>query len=236
MKPRPSSSARRAFTLIELLVVMAIISILASMILPSLSRAKEAALRIKCVSNQRQIIIALMMWSNDNNFRYPWETAPGSGGTQGSPLTWVHLNAAQQELNNPRVLACPSDTGRQAAWLWDGTNRDASLTWNGNYAVSFFVGLDANANRPQMHILGDRNISGLEQRSCPPTAVSNVVTWLMPSNSPSWTTAIHRSVGNIALADGSVMRLNQRALLNHSASAATSTHANCVLKPDYTSA
>ena len=57
---------KRAFTLIELLVVIAIIAILSALLLPVLSRAKGAARRTACISNTRQINLALLMYANDH--------------------------------------------------------------------------------------------------------------------------------------------------------------------------
>ncbi|HEY0551513.1 MAG TPA: hypothetical protein VGF13_18055, partial [Verrucomicrobiae bacterium] len=62
-----------------MLVVIAIIAILAAMLLPAVAKAKSKAQRIACVSNLRQSGIAIILWSQDQEGKYPWVVKPPEG-------------------------------------------------------------------------------------------------------------------------------------------------------------
>jgi prepilin-type N-terminal cleavage/methylation domain-containing protein len=87
-----NARGRSGFTLIELLVVIAIIAILAAMLLPALSKSKQKAQGIMCMSNMRQLTFAWIQYANDNRDEIPYSSGSDAGGGGPSPLdafVWV---------------------------------------------------------------------------------------------------------------------------------------------------
>ncbi len=101
--------ARKGFTLIELLVVIAIINILAGMLLPSLTRAKEQARRTSCLNNLRNMGQALTMYAGENDGFFPPED---SSPTEGSDLDLLYPGY----LDNAVIFWCPSDPVKPASF------------------------------------------------------------------------------------------------------------------------
>ena len=129
---QPKTPSRRAFTLIEMLVVIAIIGILASMLLPSLAKAKQKALRIKCMNNLNQIGKAMFMFGQDNDDWFPWndwcppfsvKAEHFAQNYKEDPGSIFACRGLKRELVTPKILLSPCDpTGRQPtrSWLTNG--------------------------------------------------------------------------------------------------------------------
>jgi prepilin-type N-terminal cleavage/methylation domain-containing protein/prepilin-type processing-associated H-X9-DG protein len=115
----PRARARAGFTLIELLVVIAIIAILAAMLLPALTRAKEKARTTQCLSNYKQLELAYQMYFGDNNDWLPLndvDNPPGNWITSGNlAQTAIVTDGIQSGVLYPynssvAIYACPANT------------------------------------------------------------------------------------------------------------------------------
>lgn len=182
--------------MIELLVVMAIISILASMLLPALGKAKEKGVTIACVSNLRQLGFAMQMYGDDSNDRLPLSSAniltPGQGAFAGGG--W--MNTLLPYYKNTNVLRCPALNSQynQSGWSY----------FMGSVAFSVLVSSPdtnnpASVNMRSINLPSFYPLSGdCNYRSDPTNADlnNNVVDTLFKVPSP-----IHNNRVNILFAD-----------------------------------
>src|SRR5215472_18758363 len=121
---RPACFARSegAFTLIELLVVIAIIAILAAMLLPALAKAKAKAVQTQCLSNLKQLNLAMVLYCGDNREKTPGKESVSDKGiwwyTGHKDVWWwykeldkTYAGVPQHSISNNLVFSCPKDRG-----------------------------------------------------------------------------------------------------------------------------
>jgi prepilin-type N-terminal cleavage/methylation domain-containing protein len=102
----------RGFTLIELLIVIAIITILAAILFPVFASAREKARQTNCVSNVRQISLAMLMYASDFDNAFP--LVGGSNPTNLLIGSWI--DAVQPYANNLQLFLCPNASGTSVDW------------------------------------------------------------------------------------------------------------------------
>ena len=133
--PLPMRAPQKGFTLIELLVVIAIIAILASMLLPALSRAKEKGRTASCINNLRQMSFASQMYANDSDgkFCFTFQTR----GNNVTRKAWFNFLQPYQSTTN--LLLCPTQT-REFKKLYQIYPTDIADQALSNYEANFRLG------------------------------------------------------------------------------------------------
>jgi prepilin-type N-terminal cleavage/methylation domain-containing protein len=195
MKTVLQTKRTRAMTLLEILVVLAVLTVLVAILMMRTRMNRELALRMRCANNLKQISLGCRIWGSDNNGKFPPFVSATNGGSMEYTTglnAWRHFQAISDVIKNPKLVICPADTDRITATNFTSLN---------NSNISYFFGVDAVETNARMFLSGDRNITN-------GTRVKNGILELTTNTPASWTREMHKKVGNIALADGSVQQLS----------------------------
>ena len=199
----------QAFSLTELLALLAIIGLLIGLVVPSLNRMKEHDRRNSCADQLKEIGVGfvehLASAKTNNHELLVLDERAAPREPIASELPCSFFRALSNEVTSPALFTCPSDN-RVAAKSFAGMS-------NGN--ISYFAGLDAREENPQMFVAGDRNVTNGTALPADRILVAT------PGSRLGWTQRIHDRLGNVLLVDASVQQASTsylRRLLGESGS------------------
>jgi prepilin-type N-terminal cleavage/methylation domain-containing protein/prepilin-type processing-associated H-X9-DG protein len=192
----------QAYTLVEVLVVCSIIGILASMLLPAVTKTIHNGKRTRCAGSQRQVALIMSAYAHDHFDHYPQSVPRASGGVQeenrevpvGEGILALHpgvFRVMADDFKTPQILVCP------VTKFWVSRVKDIAVT-----NLSFAVNLYAEAGEPAVPLLMDSNVS---------------MYWRELKEFPRYATNIeakftferHQAIGNVAFGDCHVESLKK---------------------------
>ncbi len=228
-RQRPlSPQSRSGVTLLELIIVTAVIVFVFFVLVTPTSRPSRGAPFAACGSNLKQLSLALIVWANDQEVgQFPVRLPVAQRGLLGHPqagdltVQFAHLS---NELVSPAILACPSDRDVRRAETFSNREKDGLLHPQfRNHAISYALNTDVGVTSsnvltqlelmPSHVVATDRNLGATGSSFCS-SGLTNILEVATGEKTPAGFTVRkrfgHGVVGNVALVDGSVMKLGSR--------------------------
>lgn len=199
-----SHNDNKGFSALELLIVVVAVVVLAAAVLPMMSKSRSSSRRHTCIRNLSNVGLGFRLWANDHNGLFP--------AYQETNAAWNYFQiVGQEKIENGKSLLCPEDASRRqpaSDFAQPPTASSfASATFQNN-ALSYFYGVDATGDKPNMFLIGDRSLSTN-------TTILSGILSINTNASVRWAKGLHDAGGNLGCADGSVSQLNDKAIQQH---------------------